>query len=373
MRCCGVTDPNAASQQNGHLESAAAHVLDFGNLIHDFANRVEHEIGKHEINHGARSRHACPASQPDKSPLANRCIAQSCGTINVVKSRRGLKVTSPDANPFSHYEDIRIFCHLFGEGFVSGLGHRDFATGGRGARILQRGLRRGGTFGIGVLSRSLGVGQWASFRKGPGLFDHRLDFGVDRIELGGRHDLLLNRFRSQTLDGTSLFPFLHVFTRPISKVTHPLCVSPRPISHTFDQSRTAIGSSPDDSFTCHAVQFERVVPVDRQPRHAVGDTATPHAGVSSRIGEGHFRCKLVVFTNEQNGKFPDARHVEPLVEGSVIHGTVSKKGDGDMVGLHQFEAVSTSTGLQNARADDPTCPHHSHFGREQMHAPPAAS
>ena len=76
MRGRRMADADAASQQDGHLEPAAAHVLDLGDLIDDLAHGIEDEIGEHEVDDRPRAGHGGPAAQADETALADRRVAE---------------------------------------------------------------------------------------------------------------------------------------------------------------------------------------------------------------------------------------------------------------------------------------------------------
>ena len=135
MVCRGrMADTNTTSQQDRHLQATAAHVLHFGNLVDDFTDRIEYEIGEHEIDNGSRSRHPRSASQSDESSFADRCVTESFGAVKIEQACCGFEVTAANTDPFPHHEDPGIRFHLFCECLVRRLSHRD--------RTSRRGRRR---------------------------------------------------------------------------------------------------------------------------------------------------------------------------------------------------------------------------------------
>ena len=83
-----MADADAAAKQDGHLDPPAAHVLDFGDLVQDLSDRIEDEIGKHEVDDRPGADHRRPPPQTDKAAFADRRVAQPVGAETVVKSRR---------------------------------------------------------------------------------------------------------------------------------------------------------------------------------------------------------------------------------------------------------------------------------------------
>ena len=78
---------------------------------------------------------------------------------------------------------------------------------------------------------------------------------------------------------------------------------------------------------------EDVVAVDVDSGHSVAGAPAGHARVAGRVGKGNLGRKLIVLAHEQHRQLPDAGHVEPFVERTVIDGAVAEEGDGDLVGL----------------------------------------
>ena len=88
MRGRRMADADAAAQQDGHLEPAAAHVLNLGDLIDDLAHGIEHEIGEHEVDDRPGAGHGRAATQADESALADRRVAQPRRAHTARKARR---------------------------------------------------------------------------------------------------------------------------------------------------------------------------------------------------------------------------------------------------------------------------------------------
>src|SRR5437899_8258351 len=108
MRGRGMADADAAAQQDRHLEPAAAHVLNFGDLVDDLAGGVEDKIREHEIDHRARPGHGGATAKADKAALANGRVAETLRSVKLVQARGGLEVATSFADPFAHDEDLRI-------------------------------------------------------------------------------------------------------------------------------------------------------------------------------------------------------------------------------------------------------------------------
>ena len=127
MRRRRVTDADAASQQDRHLQTTARHVLHLGDLVHDFADRVEDEVGEHEVDHWPSPRHRRAACKSHEASFGDRRVAETLGTVEVVQSGRRLEVAAANPDPLAHDEDRRVHSHLFGEGFVCRLCEGDDA------------------------------------------------------------------------------------------------------------------------------------------------------------------------------------------------------------------------------------------------------
>ena len=76
-----VSDADASSQQNGHLQTAAAHVLHLCDLIDDFTERIVDEVDEHEVDDRPGSGHGSAATQADEPALCNRRVAESLRAI----------------------------------------------------------------------------------------------------------------------------------------------------------------------------------------------------------------------------------------------------------------------------------------------------
>ena len=122
-----VTDADAASQQDGHLQATARHVLHLGDLVHDFADRVEDEVGKHEVDHRPRPRHRRAACESHKTSFRDGSITQPLGPVEVVQPGRRLEVAAANPDPLTHDEDARVDGHLLSECLVSRLREGDVA------------------------------------------------------------------------------------------------------------------------------------------------------------------------------------------------------------------------------------------------------
>ncbi len=82
-----MADADAAAQQDGHFDPPAAHVLHLGDLVQDLAERIEDEVGKHEVDDGAGADHCRAAPQADEAAFADRRVAQPVGPEAVVTGR----------------------------------------------------------------------------------------------------------------------------------------------------------------------------------------------------------------------------------------------------------------------------------------------
>src|ERR1051325_7392500 len=94
VRCRGMTDANATTQQHRHREPAAAHILDFGDLVDELACRIEQEICEHEIDDWSRAAHRRAARKPYETSLANRRVTQSLWTVNGKETSGGAEIAA---------------------------------------------------------------------------------------------------------------------------------------------------------------------------------------------------------------------------------------------------------------------------------------
>ena len=117
MRGSRVTDASTTSQQNRHFQSAAAHVLHLGDLVHDLTKRIVDEVDEHEVDDWPRSGHRCSASESHEASFANRRIAKSIAAVLGMQSKRRSKIAAALADPFAHDEDFRVGRHGLIEGF----------------------------------------------------------------------------------------------------------------------------------------------------------------------------------------------------------------------------------------------------------------
>ena len=142
-----VANADAASQQDRHLEPAAAHVLHFCDLIENLANSIKREVGEHEVDHGSSAGHGSAGGHADEPSLADRRVAEPDRSITVEQTGRRREVTTALADSLTHHEDTGVLFHLQRKSFKRGLHERGLATPGDrsavalGASTLAR--RRG--------------------------------------------------------------------------------------------------------------------------------------------------------------------------------------------------------------------------------------
>ena len=79
-----VADTDTTAQQDRHFQTAARHVLHLSNLVYDLADRIEDEVGKHEIDDGSCSCHRGTARKAHETAFRDWRIAQSFWTVKVV-------------------------------------------------------------------------------------------------------------------------------------------------------------------------------------------------------------------------------------------------------------------------------------------------
>src|SRR5437870_12833613 len=86
MRCRRMADADAAAKQDRHLDTPVAHVLNLCNLVDNFADAIEGEVGEHEVDHRSGTRHGGAAPQADEAALADGGIAEAFGSVELVKA-----------------------------------------------------------------------------------------------------------------------------------------------------------------------------------------------------------------------------------------------------------------------------------------------
>src|SRR5579859_249009 len=145
---------------------------------------------------------------------------------------------------------------------------------------------------------------------------------------------------------------------------------PRPVGLAFQERGPFPRAGAADGFAGGLEDGHHVISVHGHARHPVEGCPAGHVGIPRRVPEGDFGGVLIVLADEEHGQLPDGSQVQPFVEGSVVHGAVAEEGHRHLVGLHQSIAVSCAGRLKDAGTDDAARPHHAHFGREEVHAPP---
>ena len=360
MRRGRMPDADATSQQHRHLQSPAAHVLHLGDLIDDLADRIQHEVGKHEVDHRPSPRHRSSAGQPDKTTFADRSIAESNRTELFKQPRRRLEVTATNADPLTHHEDAWVLRHLLRECFVSCLRISDLTRFGRcgWSKVSNLTSRWRGLFAVDVSRRVFRFRPSTRLRELTRLIDHRFHFRIDRIEFRSGRGLVGDQLLPQASDRAFLLPGIDVLARAIREVSHPFRVSPRPIGFAFDKSRPASSSRTCDSFARYFVNRQSVVAVEFKAGQTIRRTAIADARIAARISERNFGRELIVLANEQHRQLPDRRHVQPFVERAVVDRSVTEERNRHTPGLHQLRTVSATARLQDARPHDAAGPHH---------------
>ena len=175
MRGRRMADADATSEQDWHPESPTAHVLHLGDLIDNLAHGIEDEIGEHEIDDGARTGHGGATPESDKTALADRCVAEPDGAVQVIKPGRRLEVAAAYADPFAQNEDRWIACHLFSQTVECRLHVGDFARCGFRRCAARRRNRSRLCFREDELGRGRRVGPGARFREPECVGDDRVD------------------------------------------------------------------------------------------------------------------------------------------------------------------------------------------------------
>ena len=155
----------------------------------------------------------------------------------------------------------------------------------------------------------------------------------------------LDQCLAKLLDGTAFFPLIHRLASAIGKVSHPLCVRPGAIGFALDQRRAAPLSRLLESPPGCLFNLVDVVAVDFNSAYAELLRTLGDIRVAAGIIERHLGGELIVLADEQDRQFPDGGHVESLMEGAVVHGSIPEKRHGHVGAVQQLETVSPSTGL----------------------------
>src|SRR6516164_3571764 len=93
-----MPDADAATQEDGHVEPAARHVLHFGDLVDDFAGGIKDKVGEHEIDDGPGVSHGGAAAEADEAAFADGSIAQAQRAVKIVEAGGGFEVATALAN-----------------------------------------------------------------------------------------------------------------------------------------------------------------------------------------------------------------------------------------------------------------------------------
>ena len=149
-----VTDADTAPKQDRHLQSATAHVLHLGNLVHQFADGVQDEVAEHEVDHRSAAGHGGAASQSHETAFTDRRVDQPGGSVDVEQPGGGVEVSAAGPDAFAHHEDSRVAFHLDGQRLVSRLNEGQLSVTGIWLRTGGRGILG---VGVDVLGGRVGV------------------------------------------------------------------------------------------------------------------------------------------------------------------------------------------------------------------------
>ena len=189
MRRRRVADADAAAQQDRHLQPAARHVLHLGDLVDDLADRVEDEVGEHEIDDRAACRSSPRRTARPTKPRSQIGVSQSrSGPYSsyspavVLKLPPRLPMPSPmtkiaGSPPSPSASASSVAC-------VKVISRGAAASRLRSAPAGR--CRRLGDRRASVAVRRVGPGARLGERLRLG--DQRRDLGVDRVELVLRGD-----------------------------------------------------------------------------------------------------------------------------------------------------------------------------------------
>ena len=121
-----AADANAAAQDDGHFQTTAAHVLHFGYLVDQFAERIEDEVQEHEIHNRPRTGHGRTSAQTDEAALAYRGVAQALWAVQIEESGSGVEIATARPNALADDENGLVARHLLGQGLVRRFYIREF-------------------------------------------------------------------------------------------------------------------------------------------------------------------------------------------------------------------------------------------------------
>ena len=144
---------------------------------------------------------------------------------------------------------------------------------------------------------------------------------------------------------------------------------PRAVRPTLQQRGTFTRSR---SANCHFSRLrnsKHIISIKFHTLHPITGRPSANLGNPTGVREWDFCRELIVLTDKQHRQFPDAGHVQTFMEGTIIHGTITKKGHRHRSVSKDLRAVSPAAGLQNTRPDNATGPHHTDLRGEQMHGP----
>ena len=234
--------PMQPRSRTGIFKPAARHVLHLGDLVDDLADRVEDEVGEHEVDDRPRAGHRRAARQARRSRARrSACRTAASGPYMSYRPVGRVEVAAALADPFAHHEDPRIGGHLFREGFERGLHERDL----RAVRLPARCCRRAAA----ATDRTRRIDVRRRRRRVPArdsISANCRDFARPARRLRRRSrcssasampSLASTVVAPQRRDRAARFPLFDLFARAIGEVAHPFGVRARAIGLAFDQRR----------------------------------------------------------------------------------------------------------------------------------------
>ena len=237
MRRRRVADADAAAEQDRHLQPAARHVLHLGDLVDDLADRIEDEVGEHEVDDRPRAGHRRAARPGPTKPRSQIGVSHSRSgpyrsyrPVVVLKLPPRLPIPSPMTKIFgftaissasaSCVACVNVICRdslsgamlaVLGDGDRLGAYTCVAAVAGSGSGLLSANCRASAT-------RAATSASICS----------KLCLGDAEV---GQQSL------PQRRDRAALLPLFDLFARAIREVAHPFGVRARAIGLAFDQRR----------------------------------------------------------------------------------------------------------------------------------------
>ena len=365
-----VSDSDASSQQDRHLQAAAAHVLHFCDLIDDFAESVIDEVNEHEVDDGPGSRHRSAAAHADESALCNRRVAEPLRAILGEQAGSGAR----SFHLAFRFPRQRRRCGGWQPSRCPALRAWPQHTRVRGRSLGQARERaerssRHRRESVALLASGQGAPSAASLARAT---SSRISASIASSSASVAWPDSTKTPRNRLI-GTTFAPFGDFLSRPVGIVAHSFRMRPRAVRPAFDQRRPLPCARPVNCVAGGLTYRFDVVAIDFHSRHVVGSAAAGYVRICRCVGERHFSRELVVLAHEEHRELPDTREIQSFMEGSVVHRAIAEEGDRNTIGPQQFETVACSGCLEDTWTNDATGTHQPDFRSKQVHGSAAAA